>query len=283
MRDEVLFHREPPLLFAHRGGALEAPESTKKAFENARSCRADVLEFDVQTTIDGHFVVWHGPELYNVLLHDDLPRWGSIGEYNWPNELEKGAWVAPPGWKGRIEDIPRSDDVRIMLLEELLWDFKDMPLNIEIKKDTFLKKDGLGPDGKVKALLKLLAEHAEPIVISSQSRQLLRLVQEHSRYPTGLSTWRALGVLLGLDIDVDKRAYQVPWFPLATPRKLIRRIKEEGGAVHVFITGPVALDRKEGSPEKETLFRLLDRGVDGVMTDRPSRVRHLIDQWRAAS
>ena len=58
-----------PLLFAHRGGRLEAPESSVKAFQYAiEDAGADVLEIDVQLTADGKFVVWHGPELENVCV-----------------------------------------------------------------------------------------------------------------------------------------------------------------------------------------------------------------------
>jgi len=56
-------------LFAHRGGVLEVPEGTQKAFEYARDeAGVDILELDVQLTRDRQFVVWHGPGLDNVLI-----------------------------------------------------------------------------------------------------------------------------------------------------------------------------------------------------------------------
>lgn len=59
-----------PLLFAHRSGVLEAPESTKCAFRYAmKKAKADVLELDVQLTRDGRYVVWHGPKLDKVEFH----------------------------------------------------------------------------------------------------------------------------------------------------------------------------------------------------------------------
>lgn len=65
---------------------------------------------------------------------------------------------------------------------------------------------------------------------------------------------------------------------------MIRRVRDEGGATHVFSTQFVitgGLDDDEKGIDREDFFDLLDRGVDGVMTDRPVRVRTLIDEWIA--
>jgi len=60
-RIDPIFKLKTPILFAHRGGVLEAPESTARAFRYALDvAKADVLELDVQMTRDGRFVVWHG-------------------------------------------------------------------------------------------------------------------------------------------------------------------------------------------------------------------------------
>jgi len=67
-RKDPIFDIETPLLFAHRGGAKEAPESTIAAFRHAIASKADVLELDVQLTKDRKIVVWHGPELDNVKI-----------------------------------------------------------------------------------------------------------------------------------------------------------------------------------------------------------------------
>ena len=67
-RNDPVFGRPAPLLFAHRGGAKEAPESIQKAFEHARAVRSDLLELDVNLTRDRKILVWHGPCLKNVRL-----------------------------------------------------------------------------------------------------------------------------------------------------------------------------------------------------------------------
>ena len=49
-----------PMLVAHRGGSLLAPENTMAAFSSATDdWWADMLEMDVRLTRDGHVVVIH--------------------------------------------------------------------------------------------------------------------------------------------------------------------------------------------------------------------------------
>jgi len=49
----------PPNVTAHRGGSDERPENTLDAFGNAVAIGADVVEFDVRSTMDHHLVVLH--------------------------------------------------------------------------------------------------------------------------------------------------------------------------------------------------------------------------------
>jgi glycerophosphoryl diester phosphodiesterase len=51
----------PPLVIAHRGDSAERPENTLASFASALEVGADLVEFDVQLTGDGHVVVLHDP------------------------------------------------------------------------------------------------------------------------------------------------------------------------------------------------------------------------------
>jgi glycerophosphoryl diester phosphodiesterase len=53
------FSSSRPLVFAHRGGAALAPENTLVAFENAVALGADGIELDVRASSDGRVVVHH--------------------------------------------------------------------------------------------------------------------------------------------------------------------------------------------------------------------------------
>jgi Glycerophosphoryl diester phosphodiesterase len=57
-----------PLVLAHRGACLRAPENTVEAFAVARELGADGVELDVRRTADGVLVVHHDPEVRDVGL-----------------------------------------------------------------------------------------------------------------------------------------------------------------------------------------------------------------------
>jgi glycerophosphoryl diester phosphodiesterase len=54
---------ERPLVVAHRGSSEEYPENTLAAFRAARREGADLIEFDLHQTRDGHFVALHDKTL----------------------------------------------------------------------------------------------------------------------------------------------------------------------------------------------------------------------------
>jgi glycerophosphoryl diester phosphodiesterase len=58
-RRPPVFRSDRPLIFAHRGGALLAPENTMPALDNGLALGADGLEIDVQLSRDGIPVVIH--------------------------------------------------------------------------------------------------------------------------------------------------------------------------------------------------------------------------------
>ncbi len=56
-RTDPIFGKQAPLLFAHRGGVKQVPQSTERAFRYALAeARADVLELDVQVVASGEIV-----------------------------------------------------------------------------------------------------------------------------------------------------------------------------------------------------------------------------------
>lgn len=57
------FSSPRPLVFAHRGGALLAPENTLAAFDNGLALGADGIELDVRFSRDGTVVVHHDATL----------------------------------------------------------------------------------------------------------------------------------------------------------------------------------------------------------------------------
>jgi hypothetical protein len=84
-------------------------------------------------------------------------------------------------------------------------------------------------------------------------------------------------------MKMKNRALETIHSGLFTTRSIIDRVRKAGGATFVFLTefGPFpALD--SSIPSEKDIFEILDRGVDGIMTDRPKSVREIMDRWIAA-
>lgn len=119
MKEQTSWLSDAPLVIAHRGASLLAPENTIAAFERAADLHADAIEFDVKLTSDGVPVVHH-----DQTLERTTDGKGRLKDYplRTLRELDAGYKF---GTKFRGEKIP--------LLDEVIDRFHDrMLLNIEI-------------------------------------------------------------------------------------------------------------------------------------------------------
>lgn len=64
---------------------------------------------------------------------------------------------------------------------------------------------------------------------------------------------------------------------------MIKKTHAKNGSTFVFLTGfgPLqkSLEKTMTNEVRDEIFNILDRGVDGIMTDRPECVRNVIDLW----
>jgi len=323
-RIDPIFGLETPLLFAHRGGAGEAPESTELAFAHALEVGVDVLELDVQLTSDGQFVIWHGPKLDNVHIqgqNNENPRKRprrNINEYSW--EELKNAWVADPcscpeccpvrqtGSSSNSKEeillrsmpcscggcsdlqhvphrVPNDDKRKLLLLSTLLARHPCAPLNIELKDSVRV--------GDVHRFIQILDQapscesDERKILVVSQRCDLIDEVRAEAgeRYATGEPAFWAIGkmtrCLLPLPVgNMRNRALQTSWLPPFSCRSLLNQVREAGGASHVFVTGFLGLDTHPCDVTESRIDGILRRGADGIMTNRPSEVKPILDRWK---
>ena len=295
-RIEPIFGMRTPLLFAHRGGTYEAPESTVKAFNHAiHNAKAEILEIDLQLTKDGEIVVWHGPEVDNVRIEGQSNRPSErerrkIYHYEW-KELDGKAWVADPDVKEVDEDeidlstVPQEKERCLLRFSAFLSEFKDIPLNIELKKsfkrrinDTTRK----GLKDNLRVFTNILESEGErKVLVVSASDNRIDEFREISgdKYMTGLSIKEQMFFWF-YNLNMKNRALETSHDENLSSKSIVRRVREAGGSTFVFLTGfgwlwP-SIDR---DLKQEKIFEVLDRGVDGVMTDRPQQVRQFIDDW----
>jgi len=120
--DHVLDDLSGLLNVAHRGFSGEYPENTLLAFQKAIDLGVDMLELDVQITLDGEIVVCHDPHLDRFTGASDFLR---DHPYKTLLEYDVGAWMSP---KFSGLKIPTLAEVfEIVPLETLI--------NIEIKHE----------------------------------------------------------------------------------------------------------------------------------------------------
>lgn len=78
-----------PLIIAHRGASLSAPENTIAAFSNAIADGAEGIEFDVRMSKDGVPIVFHDSNLLRIAGKD--VRVSTI-RYSELSEVDVGSW-----------------------------------------------------------------------------------------------------------------------------------------------------------------------------------------------
>jgi len=249
------------LALAHRGGAyhpeIEGLENTMAAFRHAIELGFDYLETDVHVTRDGVLLAFHDQVLDRVSDHE-----GAIAELT---HAEVGRALV-----GGRERVPT--------LSELLDAFPDARFNIDLKSE-----------GAVDALARLVIERElwDRVLVGSFSprrlRRFRRLTGQRvptSAHPVEVLLFRALpsGRLADLLARGRVAALQVPHrrgrWTVVTPG-LVRRAHAAGLHVHVW-----TID------DPDEMHELLDRGVDGLVSDRTDILRAVLrerGQWREST
>ena len=237
MKKSSFLDNQNILAFAHRGDSEAAPENTAAAFQSAVDLGFRYLETDVHCTRDGVLIAFHDDRLDRVTNQK-----GCIQKLNYAD-------VAC----ARVENCEP-----IPLMEELLGDFPEARFNIDPKSDT-----------AVRPLIEIIKRTASEDRVCVGSFSDHRLRQIRSALPqvcTSMATYEAaraklnsLGVRLG---SLSANCAQVPvrWNGVSVvDRRFIQTMKGQGIPVHVWTIN-----------DASEMHQLLDMGVDGIMTDRPS-------------
>lgn len=241
-------------VIAHRGASGSAPENTLPAFELAARQGADAFELDVRLTADGIAVVIHDSALGRT-----TDRAASVAALTLAQiqAADAGARFTPDG--GRSFPY-RGAGVRVPTLIEVLRAFPQMPVLIEVKEVA------VGPAARQVLLEERAAERC--VAASEHSaaldgfRQGPFLVGASGRDIAAL--WRGC-VLRRPLARVDYRLLSVPerWRGLPVPtRRFIAAAGTLGCPVHVWTVNDAATAR-----------RLWARGVAGIVTNFPARIR----------
>lgn len=244
------------LVIGHRGFSACAPENTLPAFDLALDTGVDLVELDYRQSADGQLIVIHDPDLDRTT--DARLRWG--GKHI--KVEEKTAWEIRSLDCGNWFD-SRFEGTRVPLLSEAL----DL---IQPRATALLERKS----GDVDSILRLLEAKKllGRVVIQSFDWNFLRAL--HAQAPqqplAALGPVTALpgakrspgvfGQLTGRGLKALRRtgASVVVWNKQLS-RPAVRQAHQEGLKVWVYTIN-----------RPELANRLLDIGVDGLITNNPA-------------
>jgi len=255
--DAVLDQPGTVLAFAHRGGAfhpdIEGLENTMQAFAHAVALGYDYLETDVHVTKDGVMLAFHDTVLDRV-----TDRTGAIATSTY----------------AEIQQALINGSEAVPTLAELFDAFPGVRFNIDIKAP-----------GAVAALAMFLDEREawDRVCVGSFSGRRLRRFRRLTRgrvatsaSPVEVAAYRALPSPVARLVTRGRpRVLQVPHHVgglTVVTAGFVRRAHRAGLHVHVWTVD---------DPDEMNL--LLDRGVDGLMTDRTDILRAVLTEsgrWR---
>ncbi|MGI8542236.1 MAG: glycerophosphodiester phosphodiesterase [Aridibacter sp.] len=251
-----------PLVMAHRGGRGIAPENTLAAFQKSFELGVDVLELDVHATKDGELVVIHDKSVDRTTNGKGL-----IAEMNL-NEIQKldagFRWTNDNG-----KTFPfRGQGIIIPTLRKVFQNFPEIQINIEPKHET---------PSPTKYLCSLIREfkRSDSVIVGSFSDKILEDFRTNCKeVATSASPSEASGFLARYEIGLAEnytpkmQALQVPQsigsLQFVT-KEYVKAAHEQNLEVHVWTIN-----------KTEDMKRLIEIGVDGIMTDYPDRLLDLL-------
>lgn len=248
-----VFESPRPLVFAHRGGARLAPENTLAAFDNGLALGADGIEIDVQLSADGVPMVIH-----DKTLDRTTDRVGAVHGFT-ADELAR----VDAGYRfERAGAFPfRGQGIGVPTLRAVLARYPDTRVIIEMKggepelaRAVAYEVRHAGAVGRVcvgsfyQASIVALRDEAPEIVTSaSQPEAQWALHRSWVRWP-----W--IGPRPYVAFQVPERAGRLR---VVTPA-FVDQVHREGQVIQVWVIN-----------DEPDIRRLLDWGIDGVISDRP--------------
>ena len=240
-----------PLLIAHRGGSVLAPENTLTAFRSAAVIwGADMIELDVHATADGHCVVIHDETVDRTTDGSGPVAAASLAEVQ---ALDAGYrftrdWGATHPFRGR--------GVRIPTIEQVLEALPNMRFTVEVKAGA--------AQTPLFAAIERFAAHGRVIAAAMYERDRTQFATYSGPTSASLEALKRFYRLhrLGLGRFVGLRAHAVhvpeEWEGRTiVTRRFVRDLAAHGIPVIVWTVNDARVMR-----------HLLELGVGGIVTDR---------------
>lgn len=284
-----------PLNFAHRGGVTDFPENTLYAYAEAARAGVDVLEMDVYQTADNELVILHDltvdrttngtGRVVDLTLAElrelDAGYW-FVQDEGTPQGLPDEAYVyrgiatgdktPPPGYS--------AEDFRIPTLEEALARFPHDLINVELKPD--LDETG-NYEQQIADLLRQYGRSTDVIAASfvDEAANNFKAAAPcvYTSIPLGQGTDLIFGFLGGGSEEFPEVPEHIAW-QVPPDTSQIGQIDFELEIVsEEFVEASHAANLAVQTwtiNTCEEMLRMIDLGVDGIMTDEPVLLEEIL-------
>jgi glycerophosphoryl diester phosphodiesterase len=266
VRDHAFFSATRPLVVAHRGGNGLWPENTLLAFREAAALGVDVLEMDVHSTKDDILVVLHDDTVDRTTNGDGAVRDLTLAEVQ---ALDAGYhWTADDGASNPY----RGAGARVPTLEEVFLALPEQRMNIEIKQfdppiTELLCHAIREHDMEERALIAsfdpatMAAFRAQcpKVATAATAPEIRRFLTMHTLYLGNLFR----GVAEGFEVPPRMGDLEI-----VTP-DFVGEAHSHNIRILVWTVN-----------EESEMKRLVDLGVDGILTDYPDRLMRLLDRLK---
>jgi glycerophosphoryl diester phosphodiesterase len=253
-----------PVVLAHRGWRGRFPENTMLAMEKAAELPIDGLELDIRCSQDGTVLVFHDETLERTTNGEGL-----VQEYTWTElrQLDAGC-----KWHGDEDrHYPFSGQgITIPSLEEVFMRFPDMWINIDIKQHDQQTVEAFA------LLIEKFNKH-QHVCVGSFDEKTVAFIRRRLPGVARVASRREVRKMIILSkffletfFPSQAVMFQVPEIDSGSQitvvnSRFVRAAHRRGTAVHVWTVNETA-----------EMERLLDIGVDGLITDFPDRALKLL-------
>lgn len=249
-------------VIAHRGSNKVAPQNTLAAFRQAVAEGTDGFETDVHLTKDGKLVICH-----NYTVDDTSDGRGDITSYTL-EELKRFDFGSYFSAEYAGTQLPTLEEFL-----ELAAPSSGEIINIELKRP---KNNSVEIVGKTVNMIKQYGV-LDRVIISSFDSRLLKAVKNFEPrcktgflYPTldfATHPFEVIPFLTAKRIGAD---YIHPYAPCVT-KGIVKQAHRMGIKVNVWTVN-----------DEATVKKLVNLGVDGIITDCPGKVKGYIQKHSAA-
>ncbi|HZD21892.1 MAG TPA: glycerophosphodiester phosphodiesterase [Acidimicrobiia bacterium] len=249
----------PPVAIAHRGSRVLWPENTDTSFQGAYDLGYRHFETDLHLTADGVLVCFHDPT-----VHRTTNGSGRVEDFTL-DELQS----LDAGYRHATADgFPyRDGSSQVPTLEWLLTTFNEVSVVVDMKRD-----------GLAEPLAELIDELGvhDRLIVGSFSDTRIDLLRQltHGGVPVScgpnLARRWVLASRFGRGGGGDIAALQLPTHMRGVrvvDDKLVGAAHDAGLQVHVWTVNDIS-----------EMHRYLDMGVDGLITDRPDRLKDVLTE-----